>query len=135
MAHDTHGPTRQPAQRNNATYSSNFSFAAQQGTTQQTYDNKSAASRGKQFTNTPLCSAATRQSYQDSDIFGTKAGSETVQKSATVVKETKGRHTNTYARSNVIGNDDAATKERDGAMHAPVARKEGNWKSSIFAEP
>lgn len=60
MAHDTSGPTRQPAQRNNATYSSAFSFADQQGSNQQSYDNKSSAVRSKQFTNTPVCAAATR---------------------------------------------------------------------------
>ena len=42
---------------------------------------------------------------------------------------------NNYTRSNVIGTDDAATKIKDGQLHAPVKRAEGSWKSSIFAEP
>jgi hypothetical protein len=48
----------------------------------------------------------------------------------------KQRHQNTYARSNVLGNDDAATKERDGGLHNAIStRKETNWSSNVFADP
>jgi hypothetical protein len=43
-------------------------------------------------------------------------------------KETRQRNQHTFARSNVLGNDDAATKLKDGALHNAVStRKENNW--------
>jgi len=83
---------------------------------------------------------ATRQSYQDSDIFGTKQGSEVVQKSAYNDKELRQRTSNTYARSDVLCNDEACQKEqnhrKDGELHhASSTRNEVNWRSEVFAGP
>ena len=47
--------------------------------------------------------AVTRQSYQDSDIFGTKKGAETVQPSAYAQREMRVRNNDTYKTSNVLG--------------------------------
>ena len=49
----------------------------------------------------------------------------------------KQRDSKTFARSNVMGNDDAATKERDGQMTSSTvgSRQEKNWGSSVFAGP
>ena len=93
--------------------------------------------RQRQFVDQPLQPGATRQSYQDSDIFGTKPGSEIVQKSALVTKEHRPRYTNTFARSDVIGNADDATKLTDGKIHnaQTVVRHDKNWASNVFAAP
>ena len=45
------------------------------------------------------------------------------------------RQSNTYARSNVIGNDEAALKLDDGIMHKPIVRDEKKWKSDVFGTP
>lgn len=46
------------------------------------------------------------------------------------------RNSNTYARSNVMGNDDAATKKQDGQMHSKIStRKEAKWESTVFGDP
>ena len=75
------------------------------------------------------------QSYQDSDIFGTKQGGETVLKSAQKEVVNRPRNQNTFSRSNVLGNDDAATKMKDGGLHNAVStRKENNWNSNVFAD-
>lgn len=92
--------------------------------------------RQKRFEDKPLVSGATRQSYQDSDIFGTKQGSEIVQKSALVQKNVKQRNTNTYAPSDVMGNNESAHKHTDGHIHNAqiVTRVENKWQSNVFGE-
>lgn len=92
--------------------------------------------RDRQFVGNPLQPGATRQSYQDSDIFGTKGASEVVQKSAQAAKDPKMRQSNTFARSNVLGNDEAALKMKDGDLHHPIStRVENNWQSNVFSGP
>jgi len=53
----------------------------------------------------PVQPGATRQSYQDSDIFGIKGQVESVQRSALSSKEMNMRSSNTFAQSNVMGNN------------------------------
>ena len=93
--------------------------------------------RDRQFVGNPVQPPATRQSYQDSDIFGTKKGTEVVQRAATADKNSfRQRAQNTYARSNVLGNDVAANKLNDGDIHhAITTRQENQWKSKVFAGP
>ena len=44
------------------------------------------------------------------------------------------RQSNTFARSNVMGNDEPALKTGDGAIHHPITtRQEKNWSSNVFA--
>ena len=52
-------------------------------------------------------------------------------------KDIKMRNNNTYARSNVIGNDDDAARDRDGNIHGAqnVNRDNKNWQSTVFAGP
>ena len=57
------------------------------GPTTKGYDINKQDLRTKKFEGTPLTSGPTRQSYQDSNIFGTKRGTELVQKSALMTKE------------------------------------------------
>ena len=46
------------------------------------------------------------------------------------------RQSNTFARSNVLGNDEAALKMRDGDLHHPIStRVENNWQSNVFSGP
>ena len=71
--------------------------------------------RDKQFKGNAVQPPATRQSYQDSDIFGNKSNTATIQPNQfSPKKEGKMRTTNTFARSNVLGRDDAAAKKTDG---------------------
>lgn len=52
-----------------------------------------------------------------------------------VNKDFRPRTQKTFERSNVLGNDDAATKQKDGALHnANSTRKENNWRSNVFAD-
>ena len=86
-AHDNIAPSDGGAnQRNTATFKSNFSFNAA-GPHARAQEHNQKQVRDRQFKGNPLQPGATRQSYQDSDIFGTKAGSETVQRSAQTVKD------------------------------------------------
>ena len=135
-AHDNITPSSTNAnERNTATFKSNFSFG-QSAPHARAVEHDSKAVRDRQFKGNPLQPGATRQSYQDSDIFGTKTGSETVQKSATQQKSVKERQSNTYARSNVLGNDQAALKDSDGLLHHALStRDEQNWKSNVFSGP
>ena len=96
-------------QRNTATFKSNISFTAN-GPHSRAVEHDQKQRRDRQFQDNPLQPGATRQSYQDSDIFGTKGNSESVQKSAQANKDIRQRQSNTFARSNVIGNDEAALK-------------------------
>jgi hypothetical protein len=122
-------------QRHTDTFKSNFNFAAS-GPYARAVEHESKIKRDRQFTDNPLQPGATRQSYQDSDIFGTKGNSEIVQKSSMQDKDIRMRQSNTFARSNVIGNDEAALKMRDGALHHPIStRQEANWKSDVFSGP
>ena len=99
-------------------------------------EHESKIRRDRQFVDNPLQPGATRQSYQDSDIFGTKGDSELVQKSAQASKDLRMRQSNTFARSNVIGNDEAALKQSDGTLHHALStRKEENWRSDVFGGP
>ena len=52
-----------------------------------------------------------------------------------VQKDMRPREQRTFARSNVLGNDEAATRGNDGNLHKPVARDEGKWQSNVFAGP
>jgi hypothetical protein len=47
------------------------------------------------------------------------------------------RGSNTYAGSNVIGNNDAAINERDGTTvgASAVKRDNNNWQSNVFSGP
>lgn len=48
----------------------------------------------------------------------------------------KQRFTDTYQRSNVIGNDEMAQKEKTGGLHNPTLnRKNAKWESTVFAGP
>ena len=77
-AHDNIQPSDTVAnQRHTATFKSNFSFSAS-GPHARAVEHESKIKRDRQFTDNPLQPGATRQSYQDSDIFGTKSGSEIV---------------------------------------------------------
>lgn len=81
-AHDHIAPTDAVQnQRNTATFKSNFSFAAN-APHSRAIEHESKLKRDRQFQDNPLQPGATRQSYQDSDIFGIKGNSEVVQKSA-----------------------------------------------------
>ena len=75
LAHD-HSVGNQGNVRSNGTTSSSIKWDTPSGA--QPYDFNSRDNRAKQFVNTPLQPAASRQSYQDSDIFGTKGNFETV---------------------------------------------------------
>ena len=122
-------------QRHTATFKSNFNFA-ESGPYSRAVEHESKMKRDRQFVDNPLQPGATRQSYQDSDIFGTKGDSETVQRSSMAQKDLRQRQSNTFARSNVIGNDDAATKMADGELHKPIStRQEANWRSDVFSGP
>lgn len=135
-AHDNLTPTEAGGnQRHTATFKSNFSFG-QNAPHARAVEHDSKMKRDRQFVDNPLQPGATRQSYQDSDIFGTKGDSELVQKSALNAKDLRMRQSNTFARSNVIGTDEAALKMQDGALHHPIStRKETNWKSDVFSGP
>lgn len=81
-AHDNIAPSDQfGGQRNTATFKSNINFAAS-GPYSAAVEHTQKQRRDRQFVDNPLQPGATRQSYQDSDIFGTKGNSELVQKSA-----------------------------------------------------
>ena len=81
-AHDNIAPTEAVQnQRNTATFKSNISFTAS-GPHARAVEHDSKIRRDRQFQDNPLQPGATRQSYQDSDIFGTKGNAESVQKSA-----------------------------------------------------
>jgi hypothetical protein len=46
------------------------------------------------------------------------------------------RQSNTFARSNVLGQDDGAVRKGDGQLHHAIStRKEGKWESSVFKGP
>jgi hypothetical protein len=46
------------------------------------------------------------------------------------------RQSNTFARSNVLGQDDGAVKKGDGQLHNSVStRKEAKWESTVFGGP
>lgn len=121
--------------RTNGTTNSNIPFGI--GAKEQEYDFNSQGVRQRQFQGNPIQPGATRQSYQDSDIFGTKVGSEIVQKSAMAQKDVSMRQSNTFARSNVIGNDEAAIKKTDGNIinGSNVVRHDKNWQSNVFGGP
>ena len=58
-----------------------------------------------------------------------------MQPSAQVQKDLRPRDSRTFARSNVMGNDDAADKMNDGGLHKPIStRNEGKWGSNVFGE-
>lgn len=81
-AHDAIAPTEAVQnQRHTATFKSNINFNAS-GPHSRALEHESKIKRDRQFTDNPLQPGATRQSYQDSDIFGIKGNSESVQKSA-----------------------------------------------------
>ena len=111
-----------------------FTFAEPQKL--QKWDFQGQDNRGKQFTDTPLQPGATRQSYQDSDIFGTKQGSETVQKSAYNTKNVKTRQQNTFASSNVLGVQADAEQSKPvlNKNYGQIARKEEKWSSHVFGD-
>ena len=51
-------------------------------------------------------------------------------------KDQRQRQSNTFARSDVLGNDEAAQKQKDGALHHAIStRDENNWQSNVFAGP
>ena len=75
---------REPNTRVNNNHKTTFTLS--DPAPQQSYDYNTQGVRQRQFVEKPLQPGATRQSYQDSDIFGTKQGTEIVQKSATVEK-------------------------------------------------
>lgn len=78
-AHDNMQPSEAVQnQRHTATFKSNFSFG-QHAPHAKAVEHESKIRRDRQFTDNPLQPGATRQSYQDSDIFGTKGNSEVVQ--------------------------------------------------------
>lgn len=122
-----------PKLRYTNTHKSNINFEPSQST----FDYKSTEIRQKRFEDKPLVSGATRQSYQDSDIFGTKSGSEIVQRSALVQKDIKQRNTNTFAASDVMGNNELAHKCTDGHIHnaQTVTRQHDKWQSNVFGDP
>ncbi len=77
-AHDATAPhDAVSSQRQPNTIKSNIAFSAK-GEHPGAVEVSQKARRDRQFTNMPLQPGATRQSYQDSDIFGTKGASETV---------------------------------------------------------
>jgi len=81
-AHDNMQPTDAYSnQRHTATFKSNIAFGGA-GPHSRAVEHDSKVRRDRQFVDNPLQPGATRQSYQDSDIFGTKGNSELVQKSA-----------------------------------------------------
>jgi hypothetical protein len=46
------------------------------------------------------------------------------------------RQSNTFARSDVLGQDEQAVKRGDGNLHNAIStRKEGKWESSVFKGP
>ena len=52
------------------------------------------------------------------------------------MKDLRQRQSNTFARSNVMGNDEAALKNKDGSLHHALStRKDDRWNSSVFAGP
>ena len=124
--------------RDNNTFKSNVGFT---GSNNDATGQPSAlehyrkATRDRQFVGNPVQPGATRQSYQDSDIFGTKGKAETVQRAVTAgTKDSRLRQSNTFARSNVMGNDEPALKQGDGNIHHPITtRNERNWNSNVFA--
>lgn len=62
--------------------------------------------------------------------------SELVQKSAQVQKDMRPRESRTFARSDVMGNDEAACKAAEGGLHhALTTRKDLKWESNVFAAP
>ena len=113
--------------RINNNYSTTFKMGEPQPA--QHYDFHSMENRTKQFKDTPLQPGATRQSYQDSDIFGTKAGSETVQASAYANREVKTRVTNTYQSNVMTAHDPLQPLD---VNH--VTRDEAKWQSNVFGE-
>lgn len=75
--------------RSQNTFKSTFSLAAPITNAAQKVQSKNT--RDRQFAGNAVQPPAVRQSYQDSDIFGTKGGRETVASGSTVVKEVKKR--------------------------------------------
>ena len=67
---------KEPTTRVSNTHKSTLTFA--ENSTKQNYDYNSQFTRQRQFNGNPVQPAVTRQSYQDSNIFGYKEGSETV---------------------------------------------------------
>lgn len=62
--------------------------------------------------------------------------SELVQKSAQAQKDQRPRDSRTFARSDVMGNDEAACKGKEGDLHhALTTRAEPKWESNVFATP
>jgi hypothetical protein len=122
---------REPPTRVNNNHKTTFSLA--DPTPVQKYDYTTQGVRQRQFVEKPLQPAATRQSYQDSDIFGTKTGTEIVQKSALVEKQIKVRENATYGKTDILSTSDA----RNGTANSnqAVTRNEKNWQSSVFAGP
>jgi hypothetical protein len=59
-----------------------------------------------------------------------------VQKSAQYSQGLKSRDSRTFARSDVMGNDEAALKGKDGNLHNALStRMNDKWSSNVFAGP
>jgi hypothetical protein len=54
-----------------------------------------------------------------------------------VQKDIQQRYSNTFARSNVLGTDEAAAKIGDGRIYNAqnVTRHENKWQSNVFGDP
>jgi hypothetical protein len=121
---------REPPTRVNNNHRTTFQLADPAPV--QKYDYQTQGVRQRQFVEKPLQPGATRQSYQDSDIFGTKQGTEIVQKSALVEKNIKVRENATFGKTNILGNDGG---NEPVSANPAVTRNEKNWQSSVFAGP
>ena len=131
MTHEQAPTAASGFERKTDTYSSAFAFSPADSSRRAQSHFKSI--RDRQFVESATKPGATRQSYQDSDIFGYKRGNETVQKSATKGKDLRGRSSNTYAMSNVMGNNEHVAKKIDTERKPkPVSRVEEKWDSGLF---
>jgi len=81
--------------RINATNTSNFGFT-ESGNPVGEQAARMKANRERQFVNNPVQPGATRQSWQDSNIFSTKTDTDSIQKSAMVQRPIKERSSQTY---------------------------------------
>ena len=101
----------------------------------QVSDSRPMKARTSKFVDSPTKAAATRQSYQDSDIFGTKRGKETVQPSAYSQKEQRTREVKTFI-SKVVTSDERSLNIEKNVFHKdPGHRLENRWTSTVFAGP
>ena len=124
---------REPNTRVNNTTKSTLNF--NESSNKQDYDFNSQFTRQRQFNGNPVQPAATRQSYQDSNIFGYKEGSETVQKSAANNEAAQRTRENATTKSNVFGGDSSKANNYtiNGAQN--VTRQDKNWESNVFKGP